>query len=209
AQVYFGKELKDLSLGELAVIAGLPKAPSTMNPIYSFDRATTRRNVVLGRMLSEKKITQAQFDEARAVDLTGVAHGAEIQVRAPYVAEIARAWMVKKFGEEEAYTSGMRIYTTVDSKLQNAANIAAVNNLISYDERHGYRGEEKVAWEPSATAMDQDEIQKYLRSQPSYGAMRPAVVTKVEGKTAQVFVKSHGYQTIEWDGMSWARRYKT
>ncbi|MEZ9928965.1 penicillin-binding protein 1A [Vibrio breoganii] len=209
AQVYFGKELKDLSLGELAVIAGLPKAPSTMNPIYSIDRATTRRNVVLGRMLSEKKITQAQFDEARAEDLTGEAHGAEIQVRAPYVAEIARAWMVKKFGEEEAYTSGMRIYTTVDSKLQNAANIAAVNNLISYDERHGYRGEEKVAWEPSATAMDQDEIQKYLRSQPSYGAMRPAVVTKVEGKTAQVFVKSHGYQTIEWDGMSWARRYKT
>lgn len=95
AQVYFGKDLKDLTLGELAVIAGLPKAPSTMNPIYSIDRATTRRNVVLQRMLAENKITQQQFDDARAENLDGEAHGAEIEVSAPYVAEIARAWMVK------------------------------------------------------------------------------------------------------------------
>ncbi|MPW37549.1 penicillin-binding protein 1A [Vibrio sp. B1Z05] len=209
AQVYFGKSLQDLTLGELAVIAGLPKAPSTMNPIYSIDRATTRRNVVLGRMLAEQKITQQQFDDATAEDLLGETHGAQPQVRAPYVAEIARAWMVKKFGEEAAYTSGMRIYTTVDSKLQNAANIAAVTNLVNYDERHGYRGEEKVVWAANATAMDQPALEKYLRTQPSYGAMRPAVVTNIEGKTAQVFIKSYGYQTIEWDGMSWARRYKT
>ncbi|OBT10075.1 penicillin-sensitive transpeptidase [Vibrio sp. UCD-FRSSP16_10] len=209
AEVYFGEDIKDLTLGELAVIAGLPKAPSTMNPIYSIERATTRRNVVLGRMLAEHKITQAQFDDARAEDLNGETHGSQPEVRAPYVAEIARAWMVKKFGEEAAYTSGMRIYTTVDSKLQNAANIAAVNNLINYDERHGYRGEEKVAWKPDALPQDQSEFTKYLRSQPSYGAMRPAIVTKIDGKTAQVFIKTYGYQTIEWDGMSWARRFKT
>ncbi|CAM2987375.1 penicillin-binding protein 1A [Vibrio rarus] len=209
AQVYFGKNIQDLTLGELAVIAGLPKAPSTMNPIYSIERATARRNVVLGRMLSEHKITQAQYDDARAEDLSGETHGSQPQVRAPYVAEIARAWMVRKFGEEAAYTSGMRIYTTVDSKLQNAANIAAVNNLINYDERHGYRGEEKIAWQPGATALDQDGLISYLRAAPSYGAMRPAVVTKIDGKTAQVFIKQYGYQTIEWDGMNWARRFKT
>lgn len=209
AQVYFGKDLKDLTLGELAVIAGLPKAPSTMNPIYSIDRATTRRNVVLQRMLSENKITQQQFDDARAEQLDGEAHGAEIEVSAPYVAEMARAWMVKEFGEEKAYTSGMRIYTTVRSDLQTAANIAAITNLINYDERHGYRGEEKVAWQPADEPMNEQELRKYMRSQPSYGVMRPAVVTKLDEKTAEVYIKGHGYQTIEWDGMSWARRFKT
>lgn len=190
AQVYFGKDLKDLTLGELAVIAGLPKAPSTMNPIYSIDRATTRRNVVLQRMLSENKITQQQFDDARAENLDGEAHGAEIEVSAPYVAEIARAWMVKKFGEEKAYTSGMRIYTTVRSDLQTAANIASITNLINYDERHGYRGEEKVVWQPADKPMDEQELRTYLRSQPSYGVMRPAVVTKLDGQTAEVYIKA-------------------
>ncbi len=152
AQAYFGRDLKDLTLSEIAVLAGLPKAPSTMNPIYSVERATQRRNVVLSRMLSEKYITQAQFDEARAEPIISQYHGAEIELSAPYVAEIARAWMVSRYGEA-AYESGMRITTTVDSKLQKAAHIAAIKNLLSYDERHGYRGAEKVLWKPDQTAM--------------------------------------------------------
>ncbi|OIN25433.1 penicillin-binding protein 1A [Vibrio barjaei] len=208
AQAYFGRDLKDLTLSEIAVLAGLPKAPSTMNPIYSVERATQRRNVVLSRMLSEKYITQAQFDEARSEPIISQYHGAEIELSAPYVAEIARAWMVNRYGEA-AYESGMRITTTIDSKLQKAAHIAAIKNLLSYDERHGYRGAEKVLWKPGQTAMSQEEIAKHLRSQPTYGELRPAVVEKVEGKTATVYVKSYGEQTIDWDNMKWARKFRT
>ncbi|TXY32706.1 penicillin-binding protein 1A [Vibrio mimicus] len=207
AQAYFGKEVKDLTLGEIALIAGLPKAPSTMNPIYSVERATNRRNVVLLRMLDEKYITQAEYDAARAEPIQSKYHGAEIELNAPYVAEIARAWMVERYGEEAAYTSGMNVYTTVDSKLQKAANQAAINNLLAYDERHGYRGAEKELWQEKQPAWDSTQLTEYLSNEPTYGDMFPAVVLKVEDKSAQVWVKSYGEQTIAWEDMNWARRF--
>jgi len=209
AQTYFGKDLQDLSLSEIATLAGMPKAPSTMNPIYSLERATHRRNVVLLRMLDEKYITQDEYDQARAEEIVSRYHGAEIELSAPYVAELARAWMVSRYGEEAAYTSGMKIYTTVDSKLQAAANDSAINNLLSYDERHGYRGAEKVLWKKGETAFDEQKIDKTLNNVPSYRPLIPAVVTKVDGKQATVFVKNKGKQTLEWDGIKWARKFLT
>ncbi|MFA0036724.1 penicillin-binding protein 1A [Vibrio chagasii] len=208
ARVYFGKDLPDLTLSELATLAGMPKAPSTMNPIYSIERATNRRNVVLRRMLDEKYITQAEFDEASNEQLVSKYHGAEIELSAPYVAEVARAWMVERYGED-AYTSGMKVYTTVDSKLQKAANQAAIKNLLDYDERHGYRGAEKVLWQTAQSAWDHDKIVKHLKSQPTYGDLVPAVVTAVDSKSAQVWVKNQGEGTIEWQGMNWARKFLT
>ncbi|PTO82472.1 penicillin-sensitive transpeptidase [Vibrio splendidus] len=208
ARVYFGKDLPDLTLSEIATLAGMPKAPSTMNPIYSVERATHRRNVVLRRMLDEKYITQAEFDDARSEELISKYHGAEIELSAPYVAEVARAWMVERYGEE-AYTSGMKVYTTVDSKLQKAANQAAIKNLLGYDERHGYRGAEKVLWQTAQSAWDQEQIVKHLKSQPTYGDLVPAVVTAVDSKSAQVWVKNQGEGTIEWQGMNWARKFLT
>ncbi|MGR5177823.1 penicillin-binding protein 1A [Vibrio mediterranei] len=208
AQAYFGRNLNELTLSEIAVLAGLPKAPSTMNPIYSIERATQRRNVVLSRMLSEKYISQAQFDEARSEPIISQYHGAEIELSAPYIAEIARAWMVSHYGEE-AYESGMRITTTIDSKLQKAAHIAAIKNLLSYDERHGYRGAEKVLWKPGQTALNNEEIAQHLRREPTYGELRPAVVTQVEGQSATVYVKGYGLQSINWDNMKWARPFRT
>ncbi|WP_171349704.1 penicillin-binding protein 1A [Vibrio crassostreae] len=208
ARVYFGKDLPDLTLSEIATLAGMPKAPSTMNPIYSVERATNRRNVVLRRMLDEKYITQAEFDEARSEELISKYHGAEIELSAPYVAEVARAWMVERYGEA-AYTSGMKVYTTVDSKLQKAANQAAIKNLLSYDERHGYRGAEKVLWQTEQSAWDHEKIVKHLKSQPTYGDLVPAVVTAVDSKSAQVWVKNQGEGTIEWQGMNWARKFLT
>ncbi|MFS1413793.1 penicillin-sensitive transpeptidase [Vibrio sp. 10N.286.49.C2] len=208
AQAYFGRDLNQLTLSEIAVLAGLPKAPSTMNPIYSIDRATHRRNVVLARMLSEKYITQAQFDEARSEPIISQYHGAEIELRAPYVAEIARAWMVKRYGDD-AYESGMRVTMTVDSKLQKAAHTAAINNLLAYDERHGYRGAEKVVWKADQPAMSTEDMTKYLRKQPTYGELRPALVTKVNAKSITVWVKGYQEQTIEWDNMKWARKFRT
>ncbi|MEG3222740.1 PBP1A family penicillin-binding protein [Vibrio gigantis] len=208
ARVYFGKDLPDLTLSEIATLAGMPKAPSTMNPIYSIERATNRRNVVLRRMLDEKYITQAEFDEARSEELISKYHGAEIELSAPYVAEVARAWMVERYGEA-AYTSGMKVYTTVNSKLQKAANQAAIKNLLGYDERHGYRGAEKVLWQTEQSAWDHEKIVKHLKSQPTYGDLVPAVVTSVDSKSAQVWVKNQGEGTIEWQGMNWARKFLT
>ncbi|MEZ8230412.1 penicillin-binding protein 1A [Vibrio splendidus] len=208
ARVYFGKDLPELTLSEIATLAGMPKAPSTMNPIYSIERATHRRNVVLRRMLDEKYITQAEFDEARSETLISKYHGAEIELSAPYVAEVARAWMVERYGEA-AYTSGMKVYTTVDSKLQKAANQAAIKNLLGYDERHGYRGAEKVLWQTAQSAWDQEQIVKHLKSQPTYGDLVPAVVTAVDSKSAQIWVKNQGEGTIEWQGMNWARKFLT
>lgn len=208
ARVYFGKDLPDLTLSEIATLAGMPKAPSTMNPIYSLERATNRRNVVLGRMLDEKYITQEEYDEARAEELVSKYHGAEIELSAPYVAEVARAWMVERYGED-AYTSGMKVYTTVDSTLQDAANRAAITNLLNYDERHGYRGAEKVLWQTEQSKWDQEQIIKHLRSQPTYGDLTPAVVTKVDTQSAHVWVKNQGEGVIEWQGMNWARKFLT
>ena len=208
ARVYFGKDLPDLTLSEIATLAGMPKAPSTMNPIYSLERATNRRNVVLGRMLDEKYITQEEYDEARAEELVSKYHGAEIELSAPYVAEIARAWMVERYGED-AYTSGMKVYTTVDSTLQDAANRAAITNLLNYDERHGYRGAEKVLWQTEQAAWNQEQIVKHLKSQPTYGDLTPAVVTKVDAQRAHVWVKNQGEGVIEWQGMNWARKFLT
>ncbi|MEZ9396311.1 penicillin-binding protein 1A [Vibrio splendidus] len=208
ARVYFGKDLPELTLSEIATLAGMPKAPSTMNPIYSIERATHRRNVVLRRMLDEKYITQSEYDEARSETLISKYHGAEIELSAPYVAEVARAWMVERYGEA-AYTSGMKVYTTVDSKLQKAANQAAIKNLLGYDERHGYRGAEKVLWQTAQSAWDQEQIVKHLKSQPTYGDLVPAVVTAVDSKSAQVWVKNQGEGTIEWQGMNWARKFLT
>nr|WP_282437225.1 PBP1A family penicillin-binding protein [Vibrio amylolyticus] len=206
AQTYFGRDLNDLTLSELATLAGMPKAPSTMNPIYSLDRATFRRNVVLRRMLDEQYITQAEFEEARAEAIESRYHSAEIELRAPYVAELARAWLVEQDGEA-AYTQGKSIYTTVDSKLQKAANTAAINNLIAYDERHGYRQPQQSAWKEDETPLTNEEIKQFLRPQPIYSDLRPAVVTAVEEKTLQVEVKGRGTQTIEWDEMKWARPF--
>ncbi|MDE1310004.1 PBP1A family penicillin-binding protein [Vibrio aestuarianus] len=206
AQVYFGKEVKDLTLSEIALIAGLPKAPSTMNPIYSVERATNRRNVVLQRMLDERYITQTQYEQARNEPLMSKYHGAEIELNAPYVAEIARAWMVERYGEE-AYTSGMIVTTTVDSKQQQAANNAAINNLLAYDERHGYRGAEKIVWKEDQAALSQQQMDDHLKNEPTYGDLSPAIVTAVSNKSASVWVKGQGQQDIQWDGMNWARRF--
>lgn len=206
SMTYFGKEPKDLTLGEMALIAGLPKAPSTMNPIYSIDRAKARRHVVLLRMLEENYITKEEFDAANAEPIDGEYHGAVIEVNAPYVAELARSWAVKRYGEE-AYSSGMQIYTTIKSNLQEAANEAAIGNLLAYDERHGYRGPEAIAWKPNDTAFSKEQMDNYLKKQPSFGLIRSAVVTGISKQSATVYIKNRGEQTIEWDGLKWARKY--
>ena len=140
AQVYYGKDVKELTLAQIAVLAGLPKAPSTMNPISRPKRAKARRSVVLGRMLVSGYITTDQFEQANNAPITASRHGAEIELNAPYIAEMAHQKMLARYEKEQAYTSGFKVYTTVHSKLQRAAQQAVIKNLEDYDQRHGYRG---------------------------------------------------------------------
>lgn len=155
AQVYYGKSVEQLTLAQIAVIAGLPKAPSTLNPIRSPERSRARRNLVLQRMLDLGNITQQQFDEARLAPTTAKLHGADIDLNAPYLGEMVRSYMVSEFGLEDAYSKGYHVYTTVPSKLQLAAQQAMTDNLYAYDFRHGYRGIEEQLWLPLAPPEDE------------------------------------------------------
>ncbi|PKG57593.1 penicillin-binding protein 1A [Shewanella sp. GutDb-MelDb] len=207
AQVYYGKELSELTLPEMAMIAGLPQSPSAANPIRNASRALNRRNWVLSRMLEKRNITQVQYEEAIQAPITAKYHGAVIDLYAPYVSEMARDYLVEKYGEEEAYTGGYDIYTTVDSKLQLDAQKALRHNVYSYDERHGYRGRTKVLW--SETPLEVEEIKTKLKQTGSFQGMYPAAIMSIDQQTAKVMTAKGDIYTLPWDGIKWARKFIT
>ncbi len=166
AQVYYGKDVSELSLAEMALLAGLPKAPSNLNPISSPKNAKMRRNVVLSRMLSENYITQEQYETAKASPITATYHGAEITLSAHYVAEIARNKLIELYGSERSYNEGFNVYTTVNKIDQEAANKATLNNLHNYDKRHGYRGASKVLWQAPEESWSTEAITSSLSQTP-------------------------------------------
>ncbi|WP_197482838.1 transglycosylase domain-containing protein, partial [Oleiphilus sp. HI0128] len=139
AQVYYGKPIDELNLAQMAMIAGLPKAPSRYNPLANAKRAKIRRNWILDRMLDLEMIDSEQHAEAKSSLITASYHGGSSELYAPYVAEMARREVINRYGSD-AYTSGMRVFLTVDSKLQEAASRAVKKGLEDYDKRHGYRG---------------------------------------------------------------------
>lgn len=138
AQVYYGKNLNQLTLSEMAMIAGLPQAPSRNNPITNPEAAKIRRDIVLKNMLDEGYITKEQYQEAVNTPIHASYHGPKIAVSAPYVGEMVRNEIVNRYGDQ-AYTEGFDVYTTIDSKLQIAANQALHNGLLAYSKRHGGR----------------------------------------------------------------------
>ena len=210
AQVYYGKELKDLTLAQMAMIAGLPKAPSALNPIRNPTRAKARRNVVLGRLLTENYITQEEYNEATSQPITAYFHGAEINLYAPYISEMVRAEMVSRYGIDKAYNSGFKIFTSVESKVQKAAQNALVNNLHNYDMRHGFRGPTDVLWDPETQpALTEQQILSKLQSVNELGTLKAAAVLSVNDKTASVLLKSGERTTLTWDNLKWARKYIT
>ncbi len=160
AQVYYGKPLKDLNLAQLATIAGLPQAPSVLNPISRPDRSVERRRIVLMRMLDEGFITKKEFDEAANAPVSARKHGAEIEVDAPYLADLIYSEMVEVYGKEEAETGGYQVYATAPSDLQLAAQKAVVRNLHDYDERHGYRGPLDYFWNAPAEEETEQPVQE-------------------------------------------------
>jgi penicillin-binding protein 1A len=203
AEVYFGKSLDELSVAEMATLAGIPTAPSLVNPVASPEAARTRRAHVLGRMLELGYITQTEYDEAKASPMESRLHGSSIEVDAQYVAEMVRSDMQAKYGDT-VYTAGYKVFTTLDSRLQADATVALRTGLLEYDRRHGFRGATaKVDPDKLATPSDLDA---QLEEFPVIGGLKPAIVLKVEAKSAKIYVRDLGEVVLPWEKLSWARR---
>ncbi|HTT07569.1 MAG TPA: penicillin-binding protein 1A [Gammaproteobacteria bacterium] len=205
AEVYYGTDMQHLRLDQVATIAGIPPAPTDYNPVHDPDAAFKRRSYVLRRLLEKGHVTQAQYDEAMRAPIATSLHGLPIEVEAPDMAEMVRSALIEKYGEETATTSGFRVYTTLDSRLQEAANTALRTALIDYDRRHGYRGAERhVDLPPNsaqtqwATALANDEVSVDLL---------PGIVTAVADKSIDVYTPTAGVIHVEWPGLSWAAPY--
>ncbi|MFY2763624.1 penicillin-binding protein 1A [Arenimonas sp. MALMAid1274] len=183
ADYYYGKTLDQLTLSEAATLASIPKFPSSGNPIINPERALIRRNYVLLRMREENLITVAQELAAQAEPINASPHEPKVEVEAPYVAEMVRAEMEQRYGAE-ATSSGLKVYTTLDSVHQAAAAQAVQAGLLEYDRRHGWRGAEAQL----DVAADEDDaaLRKRLRAYPSLGGLAAGIVSGFEGGSARL-----------------------
>ncbi|PSL14084.1 penicillin-binding protein 1A [Marinobacterium halophilum] len=205
ANTYYGKNLDELSLAQLAMIAGLPKAPSAFNPITNPDRAEERRNWILGRMLLLGYISQAAHDEAVAAPVTARYHRSDIELDAPYIAEMIRQQLYARYGDA-LYTDGYRVWATVDSRMQAEATLALRRGLLDYTDRHGYRGAEASL--DLATLNHEDQLSA-LRQHTAFAGLEPALVLEVSADGAQLMLSSGEEASLGWDGIKWARPYRS
>ncbi len=200
AKVYYGKSVAELTLPEAAMIAGLPKAPSRYNPIVNPERALIRRNYVLRRMFELEKISQQEFEDAVASPVTATLHKTPSEVEASYISEMARAQMVAWLGPQ-AYTGGYKLYTTIDSRHQAAANAALQSALLDYEKRHGFRLPGRMKPEDAQT---QENIDIQLAELPSHGNLKPALITATDASTAYAVLIGGEQVSIAFEQMEWA-----
>lgn len=205
ARVYYGKDINELSLDQLAMIAGLPKAPSRYNPVINPERAMTRRNWILQRMLKLGFIEQASHDVASSQPISAVRHRLNAEVKAPYVAEMVRTELLKNFSTEQIYTSGLRVYTTLQGILQNSANLAVQNGILAYDRRHGYRG--PISSSDASTPEKMGLALDILKTRKSIGPLQPALISNVQDDFIIAVLHSGEQVQVPWDGLSWARKF--
>ena len=205
AEFYYGKTLDQLSLAECAMLASLPKFPSTGNPLFNRKRATERRNYVLQRMLENRFIADAEYRAALAENDGSYAHEPPIEVDAPYLAEMVRQEALDRLGSE-ALNDGYRVITTLDSRRQQAANDAVRDDLIAYDQRHGYRGPEAhVELPPDATKEDWD---KHLANFRTVAGLIPGIVTEAAKDHATVYLEDAQSVALNLEAVQWARAYQ-
>lgn len=234
AQVYYGKKLDALNLAQIATLAGLPQAPSVLNPVSRPERSVERRRIVLLRMLDEGYISREAFEEATHAPVTAKKHGAQIEIDAPYLADMIYNEMVEIYGKEEAESGGYQVYATATSALQLAAQQAVQQNLHDYDERHGYRGPVARLWlndeqvsankagvDQAVTAnceaeplyldwpceVDEESISIALDNAGAYGLVFPVVVVAVSEKSFLTLDIAGVEREIDWEGMDWARPF--
>jgi penicillin-binding protein 1A len=218
AQTYFGKTLGELTVAEIAVLAGIPQRPAEWNPVASTERARARRSYVLRRMRETAAISVEEEQAALDEPILGKEFGLQRQLEAPYLAEMVRAEMVRRFGSA-ATTAGLKVTTTIDSRLQGAANRAIRDTLMAYDERHGYRGPlghvelpnpvEAAEDAPEPAHVDAEALRELLEVE-DYGPLldyETAIVLAADDVTADVFFATHGVQSIGFDAVEWASRF--
>ncbi|MGH8730195.1 MAG: penicillin-binding protein 1A [Burkholderiales bacterium] len=204
ALVYFGKPLDQLNLGEIAMLAALPKAPSRYNPVINMNRAKQRQRYVLRRMLELNHIDAEQFNQAEAQPIIVTRQVQEFATRADHFAETVRQAIYDAY-KEEAYTRGFRVYTTLSKVHQDAAYRALRQGVLQYDERQNYRGAEGYFDLPKEEIGEEaleDALQDELESDDIY----PAIALEVDAKAVKAYRKGGDFLTITGDGLKFASR---
>lgn len=206
AYTYYGKPLSDLSLAQLAMLAGIPQAPSAGNPINGPERALNRRNLVLRRMLEQGSISQADFESASTAPITAGLHGRELDVPAAFPAEWVRQELVSRYSD--LYTGGYEVVTTLRGDLQRAADNALRKGLLDYDRDHGYRGPEDQLTIDEDNPLSESRVRGLLATIRTYGGLAPAVVMDVGAESARVIASAWPEPiTLHLDQVRWARTF--
>ena len=203
SETYFGKPLAGIAASEAALLAGLLQAPSRLNPAASLESASERRAYVLRRMHELDYLDDDAYQAALAVPMSRDLHGPRVEVDASYVAELVRLQLIEEYGEG-LYTDGYRVVTTIDSRLQRAADIALRSAVLEYDRRHGYRGPAgRVALRDGA---DDTALSLELERYPVVGGLLPAAIVAVGRDEATALARNRKRYRLRMDGMRWARR---
>jgi penicillin-binding protein 1A len=204
ARAYFNKSLDQLSIAEMAMLAGLPQNPSAHNPAKNPTRAKARQHAVLGRMRALGYISEDQYRKAMTEPLRVNTRGQEFDTHAEYVAELARQAVVEQY-KDDAYTSGIKVYTTILKAEQEAAYASVRRNVLNYDQRHGYRGPEGRIELPEDPAEREDAIADALGKRPVSDGLVPAVVLAASGKTVRVETADGANVDITGAGLRFAQ----
>ena len=204
ADVYYGKQLHELTLAESAMLAAPPKAPSRINPVTSPERALARRNYVLKRMFELEFITEKEYQEAVAEEDGAYVHQPALELNAPWVSEIIRAAMVERFGEA-AYTDGYTVTTTINGRKQLAAEQALRKGLHAYDQRHGFRG--PIKHYELTEDSNLEELTEALDKFPNPGGLLPALAVEVAEEYAIVRLSDGQDVSINFEDSTWAAPY--
>jgi len=203
AKVYYGKSLQELTLPQFAMIAGLPKAPSKFNPIANPERAQLRRDYVLRRMWQVGHISQEEFKTAVQAPITASYHSRNVEVYAPYIAEMVRTQLIEQYGDD-AYNIGLNVYTTIREKHQKAANTALQSALLAYDKRHGFRGaKNKSAIDEE---MTDENFEQILSGFENIGPLHPGIVISLQPELARIYVKNNEIIELSSESLAWARK---
>ena len=211
AQVFFDKDLGDVNIAEAATLAGVLPAPSRYNPVSNAENAKVRRGYVLGRMLDLNYIDDAEYEQAMSYPLESRLHGAAIELSAPYVAEMVRSQMLERYGEE-TYTAGYQVVTSLDSRMQKAANYSLRNGLLEFTRRRGYKGPlTRVELDDELLALPKDQWpEDILDTLDRYapGGLSLALVVEVRESNEALIVFADGSEaTIPWEGIRWANPF--
>ncbi len=205
ARTYFGKGLKELSLGEIAMLAGLPKAPSAYNPVANPKRAAARQKYVLERMVKLGFVKKEEAAAAISEKLAIAEQKEEFELEARHAAEMVRGQLARRLSEEELYGGGYKVTTTIRRESQEAATQALRDGVMAYEERHGYRGPEGVAPLPQDKQAWRDAAIERLKSVPTVGGLIPAIATEMKAGKLAAILPGGEVAEIWGDGLDFAR----